>query len=90
LFLLYINDLRKATAGKVTPVLFANGTSALITGLNGSQFQNDSKIVFDQINKWFNVNQLSLNLGKTHFIHYINKNTDNADIKIIFEDKVLK
>jgi hypothetical protein len=36
---------------------------------------------------WCNVNQLSINLEKTHFIHYINKNIDNSDIKVIYEDK---
>jgi hypothetical protein len=83
LFLLYSNDLPKATAGKATSILFADDTSILITSPNISQFQNDSKIAFNQINMWFNVNQLSLNLEKTHFIHYINKNIDNAGIKII-------
>jgi hypothetical protein len=87
LFLLHINDLPKATAGKATSILFAYDTNILITSPNISQFQNDSKISFDQISKWFNVNQFSLNLEKTHFIHYINKNIDNSDIKIIFEDK---
>jgi hypothetical protein len=33
------------------------------------------------------INLLSLNLGKTHFMHFINKNIDNTNIKIIFEDK---
>jgi hypothetical protein len=84
LFLLYINDLPKATAGKI---LFVDNTSIIITSPNISQFQNDSKIALHQISKWFNVNQLPINLGKTHFIHYINKNIDNADMKIIFEDK---
>jgi hypothetical protein len=55
LFLLYINDLPKATAGKATSVLFADDTSILITSPNISQFQNDSKIGFDQINRWFNL-----------------------------------
>jgi hypothetical protein len=86
-FLLYINVLPKGTACKATSVLFAEDTGVLITSPNSTQFQNYSSAAFDQINKWFKVNQLSLNLEKTHFIHYINNNIDNSEIKIIFEDK---
>jgi hypothetical protein len=41
-FLLYNNDLPKATAGKATSILFADDTSILISSPNISQFQNDS------------------------------------------------
>jgi hypothetical protein len=47
LFLLYINDLPKATAGKATCILVADDTSILITSPNISQFQNDSNIAFN-------------------------------------------
>jgi hypothetical protein len=91
LFLWYISALPKATAAKATSILFVDDTFILITSRNISKFQNNNnKIAFDQINKWLNVNQLSLNLEKTHFIHYINKNIDDSDTKIIFEDKFLK
>jgi hypothetical protein len=69
-FLLYISDLLKATAGKATSVLFADDTGRLITSPNISQFQNDSNVAFAQINRWFNVNQLSINLEKTFYSLY--------------------
>jgi hypothetical protein len=36
-------------------------------------------IVFQQINKWYEAYFMSLNLDKTHFIHFMNKNADTTD-----------
>jgi hypothetical protein len=60
----YLNILPKATARKATSVLLADDTSILITHPNSTQFQNDSSAAFDQIDKWFKVYQLTLNLEK--------------------------
>jgi hypothetical protein len=69
LFLLYFNDLPKAIEHKAIPLQFADGTRILITSPNTTQLQNDFNIAFEQLNKWFEVNLLSLNFDKTYFIH---------------------
>jgi len=45
LFLVYINDLPKATEHTIIPILFANDTSILIMSPNNMQLQNDLNIV---------------------------------------------
>jgi hypothetical protein len=51
LFLLYINDLPEVIESKATPILFADDTSILITSPNTTKLQNDTNIVFKQINR---------------------------------------
>jgi len=47
LFLVYINDLRKAIEHKGIPILFADDTSILITSPNNIHFQSDLNVVLD-------------------------------------------
>jgi hypothetical protein len=46
------------------PVLFAEETSLTVSHLNHTDFSNKTS-AFNQINKWFAANLLSLNLEKT-------------------------
>jgi hypothetical protein len=55
LFLVYINDLPKVVEHKALPILFADNTSILLTSPNNIQMQSDLNIVFEQLNKWFNL-----------------------------------
>jgi hypothetical protein len=72
---------------KAKPSLFADDTSVLITAPNTAKLQNDINIVFEQINKWFEGNFLSLNLDKTHFIPFMNKSIYTTDMCIKYDDK---
>ena len=65
LFIVHIIDLPKAILHKAIPILFAADTSILIKSPNNIQFQSDFNIVFEQLNKWFKANLLSLNFEKT-------------------------
>jgi hypothetical protein len=92
LFPVYINDLPEAIEHKAIPILFANGTSILITSPNNIQFQGDLNVGFGQLNKWFKTNLLAMNfLGgrkkKTYFIQFTNKGTCTSEIQITYEDK---
>ena len=60
LFLVYINDLPKATEHKDFPILFADDTGILVTGPNNIEMQSDSTIVFEQLIKWFKSNLIFL------------------------------
>jgi hypothetical protein len=62
LILLYINDLPQVIESKVTPILFADVTSILITSPNNTKLQNDANIVFKQIN---NASGLTCSLNRS-------------------------
>jgi len=46
------------------PILFAGGTSVIVTDSNIVDFQLNMNVVSEQLNNWFNVNLLSLNFEK--------------------------
>jgi hypothetical protein len=89
LFLLYINDLPNAIIHNATPILFANDTSIIITGREAHQIQNDLNTTFSQISEWFELNSLSLNISKTHFIHLSSKSLNDSDINITYENNYI-
>ena len=43
--------------------------SVVITNSSIIDFQSNITAVFEHLNKWFNLNLLSLNYDKTNFIH---------------------
>ena len=72
LFLLYINDLHKASK-IIKPIMFADDTNFFYSHMN-------IKTLFDTVNKelvneWFKANKLSLNTKKTEytFFHKLSK-----------------
>ena len=70
LFILYINDLPKAIVPNVTPIIFADDTSILITRQDAKELEEDLILTFNQVSKWFKQNSLSLNINKTYFTHF--------------------
>lgn len=73
LFLLHINDLPKTINDNAQIVLFVDETSIIITGLNPMNFESSVNKVFQDINRWFTINLLSLNVDKTQFMQFITK-----------------
>jgi len=88
-FLLYINDLPTTVEPTAIPIMFADDTSIFIKSPNNTQLEKDLNTAFWQINKWFQDNLIKLNLNKTYFIQFINKSTDNLDIQIKIENKLI-
>jgi len=82
LFLLYINDLPNALSHNASPILFADDTSIIITGHNVQTFQEELNATFKLISKWFQLNSLSLNIDKTHFIQFSSKNLNNYETHV--------
>ena len=66
LFLIYINDLPEVLIQNVLPILFADDTSIIFTGSDIIDFQLNMKVVFEQLNKWFNVKLLLINFEKKY------------------------
>jgi hypothetical protein len=87
--LLYINDLPNAIIHNATPILFADDTSIIITGRDAHKFQDDLSTTFSQISEWFQLNSLSLNISKTHFIQFSSKSLNDSDINITYENNYI-
>lgn len=87
LFLFYINDLPKSIKSNAEAVLFADDTSIIVKSLNPTTFGNTINKVFQDINKWFTVNMLSLNAEKTQFMQFVTKINSLLQIDIIHENK---
>jgi hypothetical protein len=86
LFLLYINDLPNIIKSKSIPILFADDTSIIIRNSNRIEYENELNLIFKNISEWFKANSLTLNLDKTHFMHFSTKNSDTMDIPIIYRN----
>ena len=62
-FLIYIND--PIVHNDNNMVLFADDASIIITDTNQRDFNVNANQTFQDINTWFEVNLLTLNLNKT-------------------------
>ena len=66
LFLIFINDLNKATS--LDPIMFADDTNLFCSNKNiDTLFETVNKELVN-INVWFQANKLSLNIKKTKFV----------------------
>jgi hypothetical protein len=86
LFLLYIYDLARVFGNNHKPVLFADDTGLIVSHLNHTDFSNDITSAFNQLNKWFAANLLSLNLEKTQYVQFMTKNTHINKIYISYNN----
>ena len=89
LFLIYVNDLPKAINNKSIPLLFADDTSILFTHSNLTDFTKNINTVFDTLNKWFDNNLLCVNFEKTHYIHFVTKNSTPTDMHIGIDNNII-
>jgi len=87
LFLLYVNELPQITNENSKIVLFADDTSMIITNPSTLNFEKSVNEIIQGINAWFNTNLLSLNLDKTHLIHFVTKNSSSIDFNITHGNK---
>ena len=88
LFLIHINDLSNISTLLFT-ILFADDTNIFLEGKNIDDLVKQMNLELSKIVMWLEVNRLSLNIKKTHFMrfatgnHSIHKyNEINQDIKI--------
>ena len=81
LFLLYINDLGSASNGLST-FMFADDTSMLGHDKNINSLQSCINENLQMVSEWLQVNKLSLNISKSHFMLFTRKRTDVHDIDI--------
>jgi hypothetical protein len=79
---LYINDLARVFGKNHKTVLFADDTSLIVTQFNHTDFSKEITFAFNQLNKWFAANLLSLNIKKTQYLQFMTKNTSVNEISI--------
>ena len=73
LFIIYINDLHKCLE-KAKALLFADDTTLYMTCENKIRLFSDMRCELNKLIVWFQVNKLSLNLSKTHYVLFRPKN----------------
>ena len=83
LFLLYIND-RGPICSTTTP-MFADDTNLFKSGKDLNKMQDELYSELAKISFWLKVNKLSLNIGKTHFMVFINKKKRLHDLNILID-----
>jgi len=89
-FLIYISDLPNTIADPSKPVLFADDTSIIIANPSPSKFKEDIINITDNRSDWFRSNSLSLNFDKTYFLQFRPKNSQEINIKISCDNKLIK
>ena len=67
LFLIYINDLSDVS-NKLFSLLFADDSNMFIRGKNINDLMKTMNDELNNVIEWLNVNKLSLNLKKTHYM----------------------
>ena len=72
LFLLYINDLA-SVSNKLFGLLFADDSNMFISGKNLNVLIDTMNMEMIKVIEWLQVNKLSLNLKKTHFMVFRRK-----------------
>jgi len=68
---IYINDLPLRRNSVSEPILFVDDTSVIISSRNFEDFCSVSNLVLSHMIKWFDVNNLVLNLHKTNRLKFI-------------------
>ena len=67
LFLLYVNDMVNVSS-LLFPILFADDTNIFLNSKNMSDLFHTMNTELKKIVEWLNVNKLSLNVKKTHYM----------------------
>ena len=88
LFLIYINDLC-FVCKNTEPVLFADDTNLFSSGSSAIVLQDGVNNDFAIIAEWLNVNKLSSNIKKTHFMCFSAKNKASPCISLQIDGEAI-
>ena len=81
LFILYINDLTNVSSF-LKYVLFADDTNLFASGKDMNTLCRMINAELDLLKTWFSINKLSLNLSKTNYMIFSNKNRVRNNINL--------
>ena len=83
-FYIYINDLA-FLSDKIYSLLYADDTSMFISGPKIHQIQNVMNEHLQIVSDWLKANKLSLNVGKTNYMVFANKEFNAEEMVITIE-----
>lgn len=87
LFLLFINDLCNLPTN-LTPFVFADDTTLFLKGKDLQQMASVINTELSSVCLWLRTNKLSINVSKTHYIHFtLNRNTRNTPLNINIDNQ---
>lgn len=86
LFLLYVNDLPNVT--KYDCTLFADDLSVVIPCCNAQTYNSDINGTIDNIITWLHRNNLKVDINKTTFMQFLNRNANKKPLAVTFSDQV--
>ena len=89
-FLIYINDLPYLAPIDTKILLYEDDTSIIVTSPNLENFETKIRKLFEDINKWFQANQLTLNYNKTNYLQFTNKNSSDENLKLHYQGNEVK
>ncbi len=79
LFILYINDMCNVSM-LMKSIVFANDTDLFYSGDNLSQVCETVSTELGKLHSWFQVNKLFLNISKTNFMIFGNKQCEDNHV----------
>lgn len=88
LFLIYVNDL-PSSLKYLNAILFADDTTIFYSSPNPHELFNKTNLDLSILNDWFKSNKLSLNVDKTFYMVFSNRQTD-INSRIMIGDAVIK
>jgi hypothetical protein len=86
LFILYINDIPHLTKGR--PIMYADDTSILNVGQDMNELQNTTSNNAGAVEQYFEINNLSINPSKTHYILFQTRQCrQESNLKILVKNR---
>jgi exonuclease III len=85
LFVLYINELPKATPHK--SILFADDTTIVIKCNDRMTYEQDINNALNDIIHWMNINDLNININKSKWIQFISYNSNILPITLKYNNE---
>jgi hypothetical protein len=86
LFILYINDIPHLTKGR--PIMYADDTSILNVGQDMNELQKTTSNNVEAVQQYFEINNLSMNPSKTHYILFQTRQCrQESNLKILLKNR---
>jgi hypothetical protein len=89
LFNIYVHDFPLQSDSHTEVMMFADDTSILVCHNNYDEFIEVLNHVILRITKWFKVNWLALNIGKTSVVRFIPTNFTYYPLNLVYIDQTL-
>lgn len=89
LFLLYTNELDTLTS-EASFIMYADDKSLVLSDKSDSMLESISNDVLESLSNWYSSNTLHLNIGKTYFMRFHNRQKKCATLNLNINETKLK